>query len=465
MNSSTIRLRLAVALLAVLGAACNDSPAAPSSGTVRVAVRTSGGDPDFDGYQVVIDPARRPVDATGTVEFRYIGAGVHTVALEGVAGNCTVVGAASRSVNVPRNRPVDITFDVVCAATGIAVTTRTTGVDVPDTVDVIVNGESFGPSLANGLTVATRLQPGKYTVVLAFRGTNCTVAGGNEVTIDVSSRTVTPVLFEATCTAPVRREKIAFAVDTMIRGATETLIELVDPDGSDGRVIGRGHEPAWSSDGKRVVFSDARCGPNDEGYGCTGGLVVVDPELGSLTFPPYAGQGFSPAWAPARDSIAFVGCCDAGLEPGRLFIVGLDASPARELSLSEVRSIRHPVWSPDGQRIAFTCVVEQFNEDLCVVDSDGSRFERLTSDLAPESDPAWSPDGARIAFTRGTDIVLLDLGDGVVTRLTGGREPAWSPDGSALVFAGGDGLFVINADGSSRRRLTTGVHRAPAWRP
>jgi hypothetical protein len=34
-----------------------------------------------------------------------------------------------------------------------------------------------------------------------------------------------------------------------------------------------------------------------------------------------------------------------------------------------------------------------------------------------------------------------------------------------LVFAGGDGLFAIGADGSNRRRLTTGAHSAPAWRP
>jgi hypothetical protein len=44
-----------------------------------------------------------------------------------------------------------------------------------------------------------------------------------------------------------------------------------------------------------------------------------------------------------------------------------------------------------------------------------------------------------IAFTRGTEIALLNVEDGVVTWLTGGREPAWSPDGSTLVFAAGDG--------------------------
>jgi hypothetical protein len=463
---------MAAAILAVLGAACSDVPSAPRSGTVRVTVRTSGGDPDFDGYEVVVDPARRSVEGNGTAEFRYIGVGTHSVALEGVADNCSVVGTSSRSVSIERDKVVNVSFDVECATTGIAVTTKASGVNMPDSVDVFVDGEAFSPAPASGLTVVSRLQPGKYTVTLALRGTNCSVAGGNEVTVDVPARTVTSVLFALTCAAPVRSEKIAFTVDTTNRGAPETLIEVVNPDGSGGRVIGRGRSPSWSPDGTRVAFSDVRCGPGEDGgLGCFGGLIVMDPELGSLTRPLYGNQGLSPAWAPARDTIAFAGCCDTALEPNRLFIVGLGDSPAREVVLPGVPLIRHPVWSPDGRRIAFTCVVvegsprDQFTDDLCVVDRDGSNFERLTADPGSESDPAWSPDGRRIAFTQGADISLLKLDDGVVTRLTEGREPAWSPDGSTLVFAGGDGLFTIRADGSNRRRLTSGVHRAPAWRP
>ena len=467
------RLQLVAVMLSVLGNACGDAPNAPSSGTVRVVVRTSGGDVDFDGYEVVVAPARRSVDVNGTAEFRFIGAGEHTVVLDGVADNCVVVGTSTRSVAVARDRIIVVAFDVDCAATGIAVTTEASGTNIPDSVDVTAEDGSFSRGPANGVTLISRLRPGKNKVILALPGTNCGVAGGNEVTVDVVSRSVTPVRFELTCTAPVRTEKIAFAVDTTNRGAPETLIEVIDPDGTERRVIGRGRTPSWAPDGTRVAFSDARCGANDDGgFGCFGGLIVVDPELGNLTRPPYGNRGFNPAWAPAGDKLAFIGCCgDESLDPTRLFVGALDESVARELVLPASLPVSHPVWSPDGWRIAFTCAGdgalpgELAHGDLCVINADGSNFRRLTTTLASESDPAWSPDGTRIAFTLGTEVAVLQLGDGAITRLTEGREPAWSPDGSMLVFASSDGLFTIQADGSNRQRLTNGAHRSPAWRP
>lgn len=203
------RLQIMAALFAVLSAACNNTPTAPRSGTVRVTVRTSGGDLDFDGYEVVVDPARRFVEANGTAEFRYIGAGTHSVALEGVADNCSVVGTSSRSVAVERDRAIVVGFDVECAATGIAITTQASGVAIPDSVDVLFDGELSGLIPANGVTVASRLPPGRYRIAIASRGANCSVVGNNEVVVDVVARTVTPVVFALTCAGPVWSTAIA----------------------------------------------------------------------------------------------------------------------------------------------------------------------------------------------------------------------------------------------------------------
>ena len=138
-----------------------------------------------------------------------------------------------------------------------------------------------------------------------------------------------------------------------------------------------------------------------------------------------------------------------------------------------------PSWSPDGSKIAFTSDRDG-NDEIYVMNADGSAPMRLTSDPAADYSPAWSPDGTRIAF-------VSNRGDGVPTiyvmnadgsnpvPLTNGRDPAWSPDGRRIAFAGDRwwepagprGIFVMNADGSGITRLTAPENSdaQPAWSP
>jgi TolB protein len=64
-----------------------------------------------------------------------------------------------------------------------------------------------------------------------------------------------------------------------------------------------------------------------------------------------------------------------------------------------IESVRHwhPVWSPDGKKIAYVSDVAG-GPDLWVMDADGSHPIQLTSDAGDESFPEWSPDGSRIAY-------------------------------------------------------------------
>ena len=84
------------------------------------------------------------------------------------------------------------------------------------------------------------------------------------------------------------------------------------------------------------------------------------------------------------------------------------------------------------------------------------------------SDLAWSPDGRRLCFVQESrkglsDLQLLDLGSGQVTRLTEpghtSRRPSWSPDGASLAFLsdrdGSSQVYLMASDGSHVRRLTS----------
>ena len=474
MTTSHQRRRAAV-LLTLLGAACSDGPTTPAPGTIRVSVATLGGDPDVDGYEFVVDPGgttrRRSLVPNGTGELADISVGPHTVALDLVAENCTVSSPHPRTVTVMSGQTTEIAFEVACVATGIAVTSRTTGVDAPNTYDVLVNGQQAVSIGSNGSEVVGRLRPGSYTVALSIVGDHCTVAGAREVRIDVVAGTTTPVLFEVTCVAPARPERIAFVVDSIGFGGPARWIALMNPDGTGTTTLVVGHSPAWSPDGTRLLFSTTEC---DEYYyyyysePCTGGVFLIDPETRNVTALTAARNGLSPTWAPTGDRIVFRRCCEAGFESTRLYVLALDAATPLVLSPG-VMGIDDPAWSPDGERIAFSCYVTRPNQDLCIVDKNGADLVRLTDDPTGDLDPAWSPDGTRIAFSRydGTrqQIVLLTVETRVLEVLTTGRQPAWSRDGRTLVFADAGGLYTINADGSNRTRLTIGGQDEPTWRP
>src|SRR4051812_48337400 len=67
-------------------------------------------------------------------------------------------------------------------------------------------------------------------------------------------------------------------------------------------------------------------------------------------------------------------------------------APPTQLTASE-KPIADPQWSPDGRRLAFTR-----DDEIWIVEADGSRLTRVVANPAGGHDPRWSPDGRRLAF-------------------------------------------------------------------
>lgn len=113
----------------------------------------------------------------------------------------------------------------------------------------------------------------------------------------------------------------------------------------------------------------------------------------------------------------------------------------------KIKRIGDLVLSPDGKQIAFTVTSYQFEEakktqSIWVMDVHGKEKFQLTSSEKYDRSPMWSPDGQTIAFISdrsGKDqLYLISVDGGEARQLThistGVSSPLWSPDGSFIVF-------------------------------
>ena len=116
----------------------------------------------------------------------------------------------------------------------------------------------------------------------------------------------------------------------------------------------------------------------------------------------------------------------------------------REDDLLRFRWIADPQISPDGNRIAFTLVrvdaeEDEYRSDLWIVDVPavpGPAEPRALTFDGRSAQPRWSPDGTQLAFTRRPEagkppqLHVLPLTGGearAVTKLEqGAASPAWS---------------------------------------
>lgn len=176
-----------------------------------------------------------------------------------------------------------------------------------------------------------------------------------------------------------------------------------------------------------------------------------------------------PRWSPDGQRLVFE--CDDGTHV-QVCIANADGTDFRTLTASTDADFRSPAWSPDGMQIVVASDNCGSLNNLCVfpvpssADSPSPIRGLLRRDKGIYT-PVWSPDGQTIAFRFGSfmdltfGIYLLNTQDGDLNQLTSrfGISPAWSPDGAWLAFARWErshyDVYIMRVDGSGLRRLTT----------
>jgi hypothetical protein len=235
--------------------------------------------------------------------------------------------------------------------------------------------------------------------------------------------------------------------------------------------------PGVSGNG-RVVFMSFR----DEGWNIF--LMNADGSgIVNLTKTKYpAVTNFEPAISPDGSEVVYMRQDASGQD---LWRVGADGSNPENLT-EAVGEETSPEFSADGTRIAYVgsgpkpCCDPEYNNDIWVMDADGSNQTQLTKTSFPRQNlsPTWSPDGTKIAFTT-TEAggengfhVMNANGSGDSGPLPSGSPIAaynlsWSPDGTKIAYqptAGG--LWVMNPDGTGAAPLVSNTGAAyPSWAP
>ncbi len=250
--------------------------------------------------------------------------------------------------------------------------------------------------------------------------------------------------------------RIAYAhTHGTVESADRAGIYLIDAQGGTPVQILSGDYayPDWSPDGRRLVINAVN------GHRGIFTITATGDSLTKLT----SAWGYATKWSP--DGTTFAYQTYDRTQVYRMWLMASDGTGARALNPAGTDSWFEPDWSPDGNRLLHVRLGAGVPKpELFVMDTTGAAVQRLTHDGFEARYPVWSPDGQWIAWGSWHDTVAelwIMKSDGTEARkIANGLWPVWAPDSRRIAYTAAETwngtyrLFTIDSWTGEIRQLT-----------
>jgi dipeptidyl aminopeptidase/acylaminoacyl peptidase len=158
------------------------------------------------------------------------------------------------------------------------------------------------------------------------------------------------------------------------------------------------HDPAWSPDGRAVVYVQDSTETQEVREQVRPQLYVLTPADGAVRrlATPYA-ENHDPAWSPDGASIVFI-CSRGRGEKNDVCVMPAAGGPVRTLTTAWDLDPGNPAWAPDGRTLYFAAETHG-NIHLFAVAASGGALQQVTTGARQLGGFDLSHDGRSLVYT------------------------------------------------------------------